>query len=184
MNPSSARSKPKVLNAEPYYEEADSYEADQPSAFVEEPEAPTSKPTLTSSQAAIMIEEAVGRALAARDDRRPAATAPQPARYTKGGGRQTVMVPPTRCYRCNETDHAVRDCPLPPSHIVCYKCNTAGHISRDCPAPPPSPQSSFLCDYSFVNNHDVNNCPIFKRAAARARANNRPTQSIPGVPLN
>ena len=71
MNPPPARGHSKVLSAEPLYEEADDYETDQPNAFVAEQEALPNKPTLTSSQAAIMIEEAVGRALAARDDRRP-----------------------------------------------------------------------------------------------------------------
>ena len=30
---------------------------------------------------------------------------------------------PTRCYRCDEADHHVKDCPKPSSFPRCYHCN-------------------------------------------------------------
>lgn len=46
------------------------------------------------------------------------------------------------CYRCQGTDHYVRDCPYPPGpnphrpDIECHRCHQLGHIARNCPNPP------------------------------------------------
>ena len=39
---------------------------------------------------------------------------------------------PTRCYRCAEADHHVKDCPKPSSFRRCYHCNGTDHVYRNC----------------------------------------------------
>ena len=88
------------------------------------------------------------------------------------------------CWRCKQTGHLKRDCPMPP---YCSKCRQAGHILAKCPqkdkrasvpqSPAEQPQSPMDPRFSNPNNKCLHYGGDHRSAVYPTRSQHQPTPS-------
>ena len=107
----------------------------------------------------------------------------QGVKQASAGKQASDKVEPI-CWRCRQTSHLKRDCPMPP---YCSKCRQEGHIPAKCPqkdkrtsvpqSPAGQPQAPMDPQFSNPNNKCLHCGGNHRSAVCPTRSQHQPTPS-------
>ena len=152
-------------------------EVQPPAATIPQDTLPAHLPFVPAPSAPNSALPTLGPGAPLQTDAQPKSQNRQGVKQTSAGKQASDKVEPI-CWRCKQTGHLQRDCPMPP---YCSKCRQEGHILAKCPqkdkrtSVPQSPagQPQALMDPQFSNpnnkclhcggNHRSAVCPTWSQ---------------------